>query len=102
EPVAEHTPSPGPIDLPAINIPDLPAPIDFENITLDDARTAIRERDRVMQQMRESLILIKASHDLPGDLESLTNPPEPVKVRIAELEEQWQAKFPPAAPHLAL
>ncbi len=76
-----------------INVPDLPAPIDFETITLDDARTAIRERDRVIQQMRESLLTIKAAGDLPAGLQSLNDLPEPVKARIAELEEQWQAKF---------
>jgi hypothetical protein len=76
-----------------ISIPDLPAPIDFETITLDDARTAIRERDRVIQQMREALLTIKGSSDLPADLQSLASLPEPVRARIAELEEQWQAKF---------
>ncbi len=80
-------------DLADLNIPNLPEPIDFENITLDDARAAIRERDVVLQQLRESLILLKASGQLPSDLLSLNNVPEPLRIRIAELEAQWQAKF---------
>jgi len=79
--------------LATLNIPDLPAPIDFENITLDDARAAIRERDLVIQQLREPLLLLKASGHLPGDLQSLDNVPAPLTARIAELEAQWQAKF---------
>lgn len=92
-PAGEQIDVPGAGILAGLNIPDLPAPIDFENVTLDDARTAIRERDLVIQQMRESLLLLKASGELPADLQSLHNLPEPVKLRIAELEAQWQAKF---------
>ncbi|MGE5193920.1 MAG: hypothetical protein ACM3U2_15610 [Deltaproteobacteria bacterium] len=80
-------------DLAAIDIPDLPAPVDLDNITLDDARAAIRERDRIIQQLREPLLLVKASGQLPADLNSLENLPEPVRARITELETQWQAKF---------
>jgi hypothetical protein len=80
-------------DLAQLTIPDLPPPIDYENITLDQAREALRERDRIIQQLREPLILLKAAGQLPADLHSLENVPEPFKKRIAELESQWQAKF---------
>jgi hypothetical protein len=80
-------------DLEGVKIPDLPAPIDFENITLEEARAAIRERDTIIGQLREPLILLKASGQLPGDLPTLEHLPAPLRERIAELETQWQAKF---------
>ena len=62
-------------------------------LTLEQARDALRERDRVIQQLREPLILLKALAQLPNDLPSLDSMPEPLQQRIAELEAQWQAKF---------
>lgn len=89
----ERTAASGPVDLAGLIIADLPEPIDFDSITLDDARVAIRQRDTVIQQLRESLMLLKASGQLPADVQSLGNLPEPLKERIAEIETQWQAKF---------
>src|SRR5207253_2100796 len=79
--------------LAGLSIPDLPAPIDFESIGLEEAREALRERDRIIQQLREPLILLKASGQLPHDLPSLEDAPEVLKRQIAVLEAQWQAKF---------
>jgi hypothetical protein len=84
---------PASCDLSGLKIPDLPAPVDFENVTLEEARAAIRERDAVIQQLRDPLVLLQAAGQLPADLPSLDNLPAPVKERIAELEAQWQAKF---------
>lgn len=81
------------VDLAGLSIPDLPEPIDFDGMTLDDARAAIRQRDTVIQQLRESLLLLKASGQLPSDVESLASVPQPLRARIAEIETQWQAKF---------
>jgi hypothetical protein len=84
---------PASCDLAGLKIPDLPAPVDFENITLEEARTAIRERDTVIGQLREPLLLLQASAQLPADLPTLEHLPAPLRDRIAELEAQWQAKF---------
>src|SRR5205807_6436354 len=86
-------PLPASADLEELKIPDLPAPVDFENITLEEARAAIRERDTLIGQLREPLLLLKASGQLPADLPTLENLPAPLRDRIAELEAQWQAKF---------
>jgi hypothetical protein len=80
-------------DLAGLKIPDLPAPVDFENITLEEARAAIRERDAVIGRLREPLLLLQASAHLPADLPTLEHLPAPLRDRIAELEAQWQAKF---------
>jgi hypothetical protein len=95
EPAAnEEQPAPSAsCNLAEVVIPDLPAPVDLDSITLEDARAAIRERDRIIQQMREPLLLLKASGQLPLNLHSLENLPEPMRARITELENQWQAKF---------
>jgi len=89
----QQSPAAGPIDLGALALPDLPATIDFENVTLEEAREAIRQRDQIIQQLREPLILLRASGQLPADLQSLAGIPEALKLRIAEIETQWQAKF---------
>jgi hypothetical protein len=74
-------------------IPDLPPEIDFENITLEEAREALRLRDQVIQQLREPLLLLRAAGELPRDLKSLDDLPEALRQRIETLEAQWQAKF---------
>ena len=99
---SDNIPPTGSCDLAALNIPDLPAPVDFDNITLDEAREAIRERDRIIQQLREPLLLARASGQLPANMHSLEGLPEPVQARITELETQWQAKFRQVELDLAL
>lgn len=80
-------------DLAGLNIPNLPAPIDFENITRDEALEAIRERDRIIQELREPLLLLQTSGQLPDVLPTIESMPEALQKRIAELETQWQSKF---------
>jgi hypothetical protein len=80
-------------DLAELKIPDLPAPVDFENITLEEARAAIRERDAVIGQLREPLMVLQVTGQLPADLPTLEHLPAPLRDRIAELEVQWQSKF---------
>lgn len=92
-PSEEQAPAGAPFDLAAFSIPDLPPALDFENLTLDDARQAIRERDKLIQQLREPLLIMQAAGQLPADAHSLATLPEPLKQRILELEAQWQAKF---------
>lgn len=74
-------------------VPDLPAPVDFEALTLDAARLAILERDRLIEQLREPLLLLKAGAQLPAGLPPGGEIPESLKQCIAELEGEWQAKF---------
>jgi hypothetical protein len=81
------------VDLAVVEIPDLPPAVDFENITLDEAKAAIRERDRIIQILREPLLIARAAAQIPANLRSLENLAEPVQARITELEAQWQAKF---------
>lgn len=83
-------------------IPDLPAPVNFDDLTLDDAKQAIRERDQVLQQLREPLLLLKAAGQLPQDLQSLEQLPAALRQRVEELESQWQAKFRQAELELSL
>jgi len=93
-PPDESAPKTGaPFDLAAFQIPELPPALDFENLSLDDARQAIRDRDKLIQQLREPLLVMQAAGQLPADIQSLAGIPEPLKERIAELEAQWQAKF---------
>lgn len=93
EPTAQTPESSGGFDLAAFNIPDLPAPINLDDISLEEAQAAIRQRDALIQQLREPLLLWKAAGQLPSGLRSISEIPEPLKHCIAELEAQWQAKF---------
>jgi hypothetical protein len=81
------------VDLAVVDIPELPPAIDFENITLEEAKAAIRERDRIIQILREPLLIARAAAQIPANLRSLENLAEPVQARLTELETQWQAKF---------
>jgi hypothetical protein len=83
-------------------LPDLPPPVDFENLTLDDAKHAIRERDHVILQLHEPLLLLKAAAQLPANLQSRDNLPPAVRELIDELESQWQARFRQAELDLSL
>jgi hypothetical protein len=85
-----------------IVIPESPAPVDFDSLTLDDAKQAIRKRDQVIQQLREPLLLLKAAGQLPSDLQSRENLPPAVRERLEELETQWQARFRQAELDLSL
>jgi len=80
-------------DLAAFRIPDLPTPVNFEEITLEQAHVAIRERDALIEQLREPLLLWKTAGQLPGGVRTTADIPEPLKQCIADLEAQWQAKF---------
>jgi hypothetical protein len=97
----------GPSDRPACSlvdvvIPDLPPAVDFEGLTLDDAKQAIRERDQVIERLREPLLLLKAAGQLPADLQSRDNLPPAVRALLDELETQWQARFRQAELDLSL
>jgi hypothetical protein len=67
-----------------------------------DEDEAIRERDRIIQLLREPLLLARASGQLPANMHSLEGLPEPVQARITELETQWHAKFRQVELDLAL
>lgn len=92
----------GEFDPASAEIPDIPRAVDLENITLDEAKEAIRERDAIIQKLREPLLLLKTAGQLPQGLQSLDAVPEALKAKIAELETQWQAKFRQAELELSL
>lgn len=77
----------------SLQIPDAPAPLDYENLVLDEARHALQERDNIIAQLREQLLLVQAQSDFAGyDLNS-PDLPAGMKERLELLEQQWQAKF---------
>ena len=91
---AERTSDPsGAFDLAGFNIPEPPAPLNLEEISLEEAHAAIRERDVLIEQLREPLLLWKTAGQLPPGFRSIAEIPEPLKRCIADLEAQWQAKF---------
>lgn len=83
-------------------IPDLPAPVNFEELTLEDAKQAIRDRDQLIQQLREPLLLLKAAGQLPQDLQSFEHLPAALRQRLEEFEAQWQARFRQAELEMSL
>jgi hypothetical protein len=86
----------------SLDIPELPDAVDFEGLTLEDARQAIRQRDDLIQRLREPLLLMHTSGQLPDGLQSLEQAPEPLRARLEEVEKQWQAKFRQAELDLSL
>ncbi|MGQ0637225.1 MAG: hypothetical protein ACT4QC_21665 [Planctomycetaceae bacterium] len=105
QPAAEHdaaAASIASINLSETAIPDLPPPIDFDNLTLDEARGAIRVRDAIILALREPLLLAQAAGQLPRDLASLEQLPDAARKRLEEIETQWQAKFRQVELELAL
>jgi hypothetical protein len=89
-------------DPESLDIPELPDAVDFEGLTLEDARQAIRQRDDLIQRLREPLLLMHTSGQLPDGLQSLEQAPEPLRARLEEVEKQWQAKFRQAELDLSL
>jgi hypothetical protein len=81
------------VTLAELNLPDDPPAIDIDTIELDAARQAIRDRDTIIQKLREPLLLLLAADQLPRDLTSLDNLPEPARKRLQDLENSWQEKF---------
>lgn len=97
------TDSPAPaFQLSDMVIPDPPPAVDFDTLTLDDAKQAIRARDQVIQQLREPLLLWQASGQFPQDFQSRDHLPPALRQRFEELESQWQAKFRQAELELSL
>lgn len=85
-----------------IELPEPPAPVDFEQLTLEQAQQAIRARDDVINRLRDPLILLQTSGQIPDGLPSLEAAPEPLRSRLSEIEKQWQAKFRQAELDLSL
>src|SRR5579863_5485560 len=85
--------SSGGFDMADFHIPDLPPPVNGEEVSQAEALAAIRQRDEIIQQLREPLLLWKASGQLPAGVRSINEIPAPLRNCIADLEAQWQAKF---------
>jgi hypothetical protein len=65
---------------------DLPTPVAFDTLSLDDAIAAICDRDQCILKLRERLALKTGSTE-NGEA------PEAIQARLGELEEIWQEKF---------
>lgn len=82
-------------------LPEIPAPIDYEQLTLEEACQRLRERDAVIAQFHDRILLQQAAAEFP-DQWSLDSLPEPLRERLTTLEAQWQAKFRQAELDLSL
>ncbi|MBI5757830.1 MAG: hypothetical protein HZA46_04865 [Planctomycetales bacterium] len=65
---------------------DLPTPVAFDTLSLDDAIAAICDRDQCILELRERLAL------QIGSTENSSSP-EAIQARLGELDEIWQEKF---------
>ena len=83
----------GAFNLAGFRIPDLPLPVNMEEISLEGAQAAIRQRDAMIEQLREPLLLWRTTGQLPPGFQAIGDIPEPLQRCIADLETQWQAKF---------
>ncbi len=93
EPDEPGSESAGGSGLADFDVPELPPPVNGDELTPEAALAAIRQRDEIIRQLREPILLWKASGMLPAGVRSLSELPEPLKKCIADLEAQWQAKF---------
>jgi len=85
-------------NVPAINfaevqVPPLPPAVDFESLTLADARDSIRERDRVIAQLSEPILFAQAKALCPADAKTWEHLPDALRERFVAIEAHWQAKF---------
>lgn len=81
------------IDFTAVQVPPLPPAVDFESLTLADARDAIRERDRVIAQLSEPILFAQAKALCPADAKTWEHLPDALRERFVAVEAHWQAKF---------
>lgn len=65
---------------------DLPTPVAFDTLSLDDAIAAICDRDQCILELRERLALQTGSSEN-------SNTPEAIQTRLGELDEIWQERF---------
>lgn len=107
-PGPETAPSPTPavtsedLNFDNLNLPDLPLAVDYQTLTLEEAQQAIRERDQIITQLHEPLVLLQAQGKLPKNLNNLQDAPEAVKQVIQALEAKWEQKFRQAELDLSL
>ena len=90
------------VSLGDVFIPDAPPAVDFGVITLEEALQAIRDRDAIIAELRQPLLLLQAAGQLPSDLQSLDHLPEGLRTRITELEAKWESRYRPAELELSL
>lgn len=83
-------------------IPDLPAAVDFETLTLESAIPALRERDELLVRLRELALCHQARDQFPGEIHGLDSLPLPLRERLQTLEAEWQAKFRQAEMDLSI
>lgn len=93
EVIAVPTDGAPPINFAEVQIPSLPPAVDFESLTLADARDAIRERDRVIAQLSEPVLFAQAKALCPADAKTWEQLPDALRERFTAIEAHWQAKF---------
>ena len=76
-----------------LQIPDVPPPLDLENLVLEEARHALHERDSIITKLREQLLLLQAQESFSGHDLNSPDLPTGLRERLELLEQQWQAKF---------
>lgn len=81
------------INLAEIELPQIPAAVEFDTLSLDAAKEAIRERDRVIAQLHEPLLLAQSAGLVPADVKTWDQLPEPLRERFSALEKHWETRF---------
>lgn len=90
---AETAPPASLVSLAELRVPDLPPPVDLDSLPLEAAREAVRQRDRLIETLREQVLLAQAREAFAGyDLEA-PDLPAGLRERIALFEQQWTSKF---------
>jgi hypothetical protein len=74
-------------------IPESPVAVDWESLTLESARDAIFERDRLIESLREPLLLAKMAGAFEGGVGQRDALPADQQQRLAQLEAAWEARF---------
>jgi hypothetical protein len=76
----------------AAYIPPLPEMLDYDELTLDTANVALRERDQLLLRYRELLLAQQAAREF-AHVASLEDLPDALRERLQKIETDWQAKF---------
>ena len=82
-----------PIPFAELELPELPAEPDWDELTLESACALLRERDELILALREPLAAAQMAGLLAQGLGRIEALPEPQQARLRHLEETWEARF---------
>jgi hypothetical protein len=82
-----------PLPFAELELPDLPAEPDWDELTLESACALLRERDALILELREPLAAAQMAGLLAQGLGRIEALPEPQQARLRHLEETWEARF---------